>query len=268
MTRGADTTSNLEPIGPALKELRYRLIKERGINADDLPTKEELDKRTAVMAQKALVREKQEFYSSQSLWPADIPVSFKFSDWKPDMQNDSKLAREIGKQAYVLTKRLIAGQKLNIAFVGAPGVGKTSLALAVLNELKTQNKGTMFVSTAELARLYQQKREFPDILKRLSKVEIGMKHVDVLLLDDLGTEGFSSFKDYGVRTDMQSLMYRISNARFDFENNRPGKVTLITTNNTQEELKKMYDPKIISRLVPDKQEFRVIFNGFKDVRGV
>ena len=268
MTRGADTTSNLEPIGPALKELRDRLIKERGINADDLPTKEELDNKTAAMAQKELAREKQEFYSSQSLWPADIPFSFKFSDWKPDMQSNSKLARQVGKQAYVLTKRLIAGQKLNIAFVGAPGVGKTSLALAVLNDLKTQDKGTMFVSTAELARLYQQKREFPDIQKKLSKIEVGMKHTDVLLLDDLGTEGFSSFKDYGVRTDMQSLMYRISNARFDFESNQPRKVTLITTNNTQEELKKMYDPKIISRLVPDKQEFRVIFNGFKDVRGV
>lgn len=268
MTLGTSTTNSPEPLGTYLEKMRAELIKKRGIKVDELPTKEELDRQTNIKAQKWLAKQKQDFYSSQSLWPADVPVSFKFSDWNPNLQKKASTARDVGKQAYILSKRLTNNQKFNVAFVGAPGVGKTSLALAVLDELKSQKSGTMFVSTAELAGLYQQKREYADIQKRLSKIEESMKKVDVLLLDDLGTEGFSAFNDYGVRTDMQSLMYRISNARFDFKNNRVRNVTLTTTNNTQEQLKKMYDPKIISRLVPREPEFRVVFNGFKDVRGV
>lgn len=268
MTRGANTTNSFESIGAILGDLREKIIESKHVDISSLPTKEELDQQTALKAQKALAKQKQEFYSAQSLWPADIPFSFSFSDWKPDLQENSKVAREAGKQAYLLAKRLAIGEKFNVVFVGAPGVGKTSLALATLCELKKAGKGTVFVSTAELAGLYQQKREYPDILKRLAKVEDAMKHSDVLLLDDLGTEGFSTFNDFGVRTDMQQLIYRISNARFDFKSNRVRGITLTTTNNSQDQLKKMYDPKIISRLVPANKEQRVVFNGFKDVRGV
>lgn len=268
MTHGASTTNSLESIGTILGDLREKVIESRHIDVSSLPTKEELDRQTAINAQKALSRQKQEFYSEQSLWPADTPVSFNFSDWKPDLQKGSKAAREVGKKAYFLAKQLVSGQKFNVVFVGAPGVGKTSLALATLEELKKAGKGVTFVSTAELAGLYQQKREYPDILKRIAKVEDAMKNVDVLLLDDLGTEGFSAFNDYGVRTDMQQLVYRISNARFDFKNNRVKGITLTTTNNSQEQLKRMYDPKIISRLVPSNKEHRIAFNGLKDVRGV
>lgn len=272
MTLGVNTTNDPEPLGKYLEKLRANLIKQRGIDISKLPTKDELDKQTSINAQKWLAKQKQDFYSAQSLWPANIPMKFCFSNWKPDMQGKSKeAARKAGKQAYILCKQLISGQKFNIAFIGAPGVGKTSLALAILTELKQLNKGAMFVSTAEIAGLYQQKKEYADIQKKLSKVEESMKHVDVLLLDDLGTEGFSAFNDYGVRTDMQNLMYRISNARFDFENNRVRGITLVTTNNTQDQLKKMYDPKIISRLVPDptkEKEHRIVFNGLSDVRGI
>ena len=55
-------------------------------------------------------------------------------------------------------------------------------------------------------------------------------------------------------------MYRISNARLD-------KATLVTTNNAPAELGRMYDERIVSRLIPKNKGQIVDMRGLDDVRG-
>ena len=80
-----------------------------------------------------------------------------------------------------------------------------------------------------------------------------------MIINRFGTEG--GLDNRMVRRDMQSGIYQISNARL-------GKTTILTTNNTPQELGMMYDGKIISRLLPKHPEQRLSFDKLKEVRQV
>ncbi|MFT8583778.1 AAA family ATPase, partial [Liquorilactobacillus hordei] len=231
MTLGADIMN--DGLGSVLADKRKKVISKYGIDVNTLPTKEELDERTRVEALKKVKLQKQEAWSTWNLYPAHQKIQFDFSKWKPDMQEDSENAKELGKKAYLLAKRT-KNETLNVLFVGAPGTGKTSLALAIAKEL---GKHTLFISTAELAALFDTDlKNSPDVKQKLRNVENAMIGIDVLIIDDLGTEGSMRFKNYGVTEKMQHLMYRVANGRFDFDNNKVARTTLITTNNSDDEL--------------------------------
>nr|WP_276508939.1 ATP-binding protein [Periweissella fabalis] len=162
----------------------------------------------------------------------------------------------------------------NVFLIGGKGSGKTSIALAMLAMLR-ETKSVMFVNTAELLRLITGRYDYPDFKKRLIDIERAMNEVDVLVLDDFGTEGgirsdLSNPKDAfkQVHKDMQEMLYRVLNARFDMNKNKVARSTIVTTNNLQEQLEMMYDTKIISRLIPKNKEQRLAFNGMQDVRGI
>lgn len=55
-------------------------------------------------------------------------------------------------------------------------------------------------------------------------------------------------------------MYDINNARFG------KKFTIVTTNNTVDELQTMYNVKLISRLIPSNPKHIIDFNGLTDFR--
>jgi DNA replication protein DnaC len=97
-----------------------------------------------------------------------------------------------------------------------------------------------------------------------------MREVDVLLLDDFGTEGGMKVDNVvrPVRKDMQDFMYRVANVRIDFDKNKVEKPTIITTNNLQEDIDRMYNQKAVSRLYPKSKEHRIAFNKMGDVRNV
>ena len=193
-----------------------------------------------------------------SLWPADIPLHFTFKDWKPEMQPNVQKAKDIGNQAYILAKRLEHGP-FNVIMLGEAGTGKTSLALAIMDDLRKKGQSAMFVSTTELQDLYSGAMELKDVKELLLNTKRAMKEADVLVLDDFGTEG--GLDSRMVRRDMQSGIYQVSNARI-------GKTTILTTNNSPRELAKMYDRKIISRLLPKHKEQQLLFSDMKDVRKV
>ena len=91
----------------------------------------------------------------------------------------------------------------------------------------------------------------------------------MLILDDFGTEGGLVSRimdrDYkGAHSNLQQLMYEVSNARFG----KPDKMTIVTTNNSNKELNRIYDPKIVSRLVTQNKAHRIAFNGMADVRAM
>lgn len=251
-----------------LKKQMERLAREKNIEIFDdeslLKERERIEKKTIDEAHQILRRKKVSAMEKMSIWSGEEVVEFEFKDWKPDKQNNAVLARNIAKQIYLLTQEL-KNEQYNVVLFGAPGVGKTSLAVAMLTELKESGQTTMVISTAELAAKLSDSYEYKSIKDELNYIEKALKECDVLLIDDFGTEGgiVSASRDAKpVRKDLQDYIYRISNARAG------KKTTIITTNNTLPQLSEMYDVKTISRLIPKDKEHQVYFKGLEDVRSV
>lgn len=217
--------------------------------------------------------------NERSLFSGDQRISFEFSQWKPDKQPDSKLARELGVKAWELAKQLKT-DNFNVMMTGGAGTGKTSLSIAMATELfNSVGKSWLFINTMELNSLFERRFDEPDVndrLNRLQRAIMGIKDglgdwrippVDVLILDDFGTEGgMRTDKSRVVRKDMQEWLYRASNARVDLNANKLLGSTIITTNNTGEELYAMYNEKLLSRLVPKSEDCVLNFAGLTDVR--
>lgn len=244
-----------------------RLAKAKHVDLDNLPTKEEIDRKFIKMANTRLARQKVRRYYSDSVWSGNIPIRFEFGKWDITKQANPNRAKELGKQAFVLAKQLET-QNFNVAMMGDRGVGKTSLALAMMDYLMAKGRSGMFVSTAELLRLVGDKYDDPSIATKLRDIKRSMTEVDVLVLDDFGTEGGMTGNIKPVHKDLQDLMYQVSNARVDFENNQSRGSTIITTNNTKQQLKQMYEGKFIDRVFPNNPEHQLLFEGMKGVRNV
>lgn len=242
------------------------IIDKRGMDVSKLPTKEEIDQRTYERSMAKLSRKKARAIYRHSVFSGDVPIDFSFTNWNPAMQTDSHKAREIGVKAFRLAKQMMNGSE-NVIMFGPKGSGKTSLALAMLTNLRKSGKSGMFVATAELAMMMTLQYDAPDVRRRIGEIERSMKEADVLVLDDFGTEGGMKLDIKPVRRDMQELMYRVANARLDFKENRPRLSTIITTNNEMDELESMYNSKLISRLIPKSKECTLNFEYLKDVRG-
>lgn len=229
-----------------------------------------------------LKRQKFDRVYKQSLWSGRTPIHFNFSNWQSSLQINSEYAEQLAQKAEELAGQMTSpdDKPFNVLLKGVPGTGKTSLALAMIDYIRhhgyrwdyikqpdgTQNKSkryvnVLFVATDEMAELLNRKYDGDNqASSRLFQVVRLAKTADVLVLDDFGTEGGMKGNLRPVRKDMQELMYNITNARFC------KKQTIITTNNDEEELKAMYNVKLISRLVPSNPQHILDFEELLDVR--
>ncbi|WP_348920143.1 ATP-binding protein [Enterococcus rotai] len=167
------------------------------------------------------------------LWDAD------FKNYIPDNNESETALAAARKFAYEYLDR---EKKFNTIFSGVPGVGKSHLAMSMLkaiNEHFDPYGSCLFVSVNDLMRLIKD-----SINNRESKyTEVNMVHllskVDVLVLDDLGSE--SSFKRDSREASeyIQQVLFGVLNAR---------QRTIITTNLSSSELEEIYNPKIVSRI--------------------
>lgn len=247
-----------------------KVIHAKGIDPDKLPTKEELDQLTLERAENAVRIQHQRHYYRMSVWSGSTPLHFKFNDWDVTKQKNQTKARELGNRAFKLAKEL-AADPFNVVMSGDRGTGKTSLALAIMDQLMRVGQTAMFVSTAELLRLVTEKYEAPDIRERLNYIAKDMKSVDLLILDDFGTEGGQPSENgyyRPVHRDLQTLMYQVANARTDFDSNEVRHATIITTNNKKRDLEAMYDRKTIDRLMTKNPAHQLAFDEMEGVRNV
>lgn len=205
-------------------------------------------------------------YINGSLYSGGQRLDFSFKNWNTAMQPQNvQGAKNVGNKCYVLAKQMV-NTPMKVLMTGDPGTGKTSLAMAILNFMASEGFSVMTVSTMELAHLMDNRFEASDVKDRLYYLEKLMKTADVLLLDDLGTEGGMKKDAQPVRKDMQELLFRVANARLDLKRNEPVHSTIVTTNCETNELAQMYNEKIISRIVPHNRQQIVDFSGLQDVR--
>ncbi|TGD24095.1 AAA family ATPase [Companilactobacillus suantsaicola] len=179
-------------------------------------------------------------------------LQYNFADFKTDTPNQ---ASEL-KQAKNIANRIYVGETGNFLFTGEPGLGKSMLAVSILNGLNSQDTSlscyflsfAMFVNNSQMAF----KDEF---LKRDNyKVEECVKNCDVLVIDDLGSES-------SLRSETNEATNYAQRILFRFADYRKNKTNIITTNNTGRELQQLYDPKIISRLMTKKAANTIKFSG-------
>lgn len=248
-----------------------KFLKDKGL---PLYSKDELKEKLDVVERKAMIKATKDFleikrrvYTRDSLWPSGNELTFSFERWDPEVQKNVSYATEIKNKAFRILEKMDT-KNINVMLSGGAGTGKTALALAMVDSFKKfTDRTTMFVSAVRLRELVMH--DFDDVVaaKRLKNVEKSMFSVDVLLIDDFGSEVGMSGNNKQATERLQQFYMRIADARFevDKDGNRT-KSNIITTNNTRDELNKMYNEKLLSRLITKRIDNMVIFANMEDVR--
>ncbi len=121
-------------------------------------------------------------------------------------------------------------------FTGTAGTGKTFMSGAIANEL-LKNGHTVLYQTAPLLldNLFEYK--YGNSSKLSKDLYNSLFDVDLLIIDDLGTENQTSAKF--------AELFSIINSRML----NPNTKTVISTNLNLKQLAKLYDDRIISRII-------------------
>lgn len=175
----------------------------------------------------------------------------------PETEKNKKMAR-------VLAARYLKGETFNTILTGNAGTGKSHLAMAMLQALNEHSKpwvSCLFLSLNEYlldirSTFNNQDRNSHENQQTLID---RVANVDFLVIDDLGAEtGFIGTDK--IATDFtQKVLYGLMNKRQD-------KSTIITTNLKSDQLERMYDKKVISRLYRNVQGNVISFEQSKDKR--
>ena len=124
----------------------------------------------------------------------------------------------------------------NLLFVGTAGTGKTFISGAIANEL-LKSGHTVIYQTAPLLMDSIFEFKFGGKSKTSKDLYESLFDVDLLIIDDLGTERQSDAKF--------AELFSIINSRML----NPNTKTIISTNLNLNQLSKLYDDRIISRLI-------------------
>ncbi|MBQ9208261.1 MAG: ATP-binding protein [Oscillospiraceae bacterium] len=134
------------------------------------------------------------------------------------------------------------GHSSGMLFIGAPGLGKTHLAMAIAKEVIRRGYVAVYGNVIDLlSNLEDEKFGRADAGQDTMGV---LMDADLLIIDDLGSEQHTSFNE--------SALYSIINSRINLD-----KPVIVSTNLTEEELADTYNARILSRIfnVYDKLPF-------------
>ena len=127
----------------------------------------------------------------------------------------------------------------NLLLYGAPGLGKTFLSSSVANAVMQKGFTVLYQSASAIfSELENIKFKNADI-----NLTAELLNVDLLIIDDLGTEFISSFTE--------SEFFRILNSRIIDE-----KSMIINTNLSLRDIKNTYSDRILSRIIGNFDAFK------------
>ncbi len=162
--------------------------------------------------------------------------NFDLSFYSDKAGEDGSVPRKRAESILNLSKRFVENfspETRSLLFMGGAGLGKTHLSLAIVSEISAKGYGVVYGSAQNLFSL-AEKQHFS--YSGETSVEDSLLGCDLLVIDDLGTEFYSSYS--------ASLFYNIVNSRI-----LNGKPTIINTNLSFDELEKRYTPRITSRFI-------------------
>jgi DNA replication protein DnaC len=120
----------------------------------------------------------------------------------------------------------------NLLFLGASGLGKTHLSLAIVSAVLDKGYLPIYGPAERLFSIIQAEKFAADTTESYQQ----MIECDLLVIDDLGTELPNAFTI--------SILYNLINSRL-----LTRKPTIISTNLSINEIKETYSPRIASRLI-------------------
>ena len=142
----------------------------------------------------------------------------------------------IKKIAFNFIKNFDDPNEKNLLFTGNTGLGKTFISGCIANELLKKGKNVLYQTSPVMLDTIIDYR----FGKKDSSIYNSLLDVDLLIIDDLGTECMNNMKF--------SELFNVINTRLLNQNNKITK-TIISTNLNIQNLFKTYDERIVSRLI-------------------
>ncbi len=127
----------------------------------------------------------------------------------------------------------------NLLFIGNTGLGKTFMSNCIANELLKRGKTVLYQTAPVLLETIIDNKFNKYKTQNADEFYHNVLTVDLLIIDDLGTETLNSMK--------LSELFTILNTRILNLNNKPTK-TIISTNLNIEQIFRIYEERIGSRI--------------------
>lgn len=153
--------------------------------------------------------------------------------------------------------------KGNVIFQGPPGVGKSHLALGMaktINEAFQKFGNKKSVVYMPVSELFERMKEAFNIKDARWEEKATLKfltNVDYLVLDDLGKESNVGNSIREGSSWAQSFLYRLLENRTK---------TIITTNYAGRQLKQLYEPSLLDRILAGSKDNKFIFKSDTESR--
>lgn len=221
---------------------------------------EEEDKQRAIDAEKFEIRKETYDWLSKRSIIADTTTKRATFDTYERMDRETTQNAE---KALEIAKRYVNGEIFNTVLNGKQGTGKTHLSHAILdyvNENSREYKKCLFISVDELFRILKAgigTREYYQ--SDYFWIDKTIAEADLLVLDDLGSEVGAIDSNKVASEYITTRLYAIANAR-------QGKSTIITTNLPSENLVRIYDRRLVSRLLSNSKGNIIVFKETADKR--
>ncbi|WP_040197843.1 ATP-binding protein [Candidatus Soleaferrea massiliensis] len=140
----------------------------------------------------------------------------------------------------------------NILMIGATGLGKTHLSIAIASEITRRGYGVVYSSMQNLMNRMEKER-FSRVQAADADTLQTVLDCDLLILDDLGSEFQTTFT--------VSALYNIINTRLNEQ--RP---VIINTNLNMNELLKVYNERIVSRILGNYDVLKFFGNDIRQIK--
>lgn len=242
LSGGSDAVVQLRKTSEALAEEKAKLLKK--LNIEDLSYDCPLCNDSGYIGGKicSCVKELAKGIISKEL-SAKMPIdecTFERFDLSKYPDKDGKDGNPYKRMSGILklcreyADNFSPNSSPNLLFMGAAGLGKTHLSLAIAGEVIKKGYLPIYGPAENLFTAIEKER-FSGFGAESDSYN-SMINCDLLVIDDLGAEFMTSFS--------KSILYNLVNSRMLSK-----KPTIINTNLTMKEIEKFYSPRISSRLI-------------------